>query len=154
RVFRNGSTRRRHSATRAAAYVRPTSNSGRKRRLLRGRPQSSSATLGVGSVYVRQHDASEYLGRSRVLQNLTGPPVELILHRLDVVVTDRLIEPSPLRKIVTDKPVRVLIRRSLPRRMRVTEVHPAIRGHGDPGVLGHLLALVPRQCLEQRLRQR
>jgi hypothetical protein len=38
--------------------------------------------------------------------------------------------------------------------MRVTEVHPAIRGHGDPGVLGHLLALVPRQCLEQRLRQR
>src|SRR5699024_11807412 len=37
RVFRNGSTRRRHSATRAAAYVRPTSNSGRKRRLLRAK---------------------------------------------------------------------------------------------------------------------
>src|SRR5699024_8860266 len=66
---------------------------GRHRILSERRPQSSSATLGVGSVYVRQHDASEYLGRSRVLQNLTGPPVELILHRLDVVVTDRLIEP-------------------------------------------------------------
>src|SRR5699024_2940161 len=73
--------------------------SGRFEHVTGRRPQSSSATLGVGSVYVRQHDASEYLGRSRVLQNLTGPPVELILHRLDVVVTDRLIEPSPLRKI-------------------------------------------------------
>jgi hypothetical protein len=50
-----------------------------------------------------------------------------------------------LGEVLPEQTVRVLVAAPLPGRVRVAEEHVQARGHGEIGVPGRLLALVPRQ---------
>ena len=56
-------------------------------------------------------------------------------------------------EVLSQQPVRVFVRASLPKALRITEVHFHIRGHREALVLGHLQPTVPGQRAPQCRRE-
>jgi hypothetical protein len=57
------------------------------------------------------------------------------------------------REALSQQPIRVLVRATLPRALRITEVDFHIRGHRESLVFGHLQPAVPGQRAPQGRRE-
>ena len=94
----------------------------------------------------------EGLGRRLPPERLARSAVEGRGHCREVVRAVRA-QVGPLREVLAQQPVGVLVRPALPRAVRVAEVDLQARVDPQPRVLRHLRPLVPGQRAPQLLRQ-
>src|SRR5918997_7112032 len=88
-------------------------------------------------------ELGELLGRRHPSQRLARPPVELGGDLIQARLGDG--EAGLSGEVLAQQAVGVLVAAALPRATRVTEVHAEGAVDAELRVLGHLLALVPRQ---------
>src|SRR5215208_952747 len=97
-----------------------------------------------------QHLIKGFGGRSPA-ERLARPAVERRRHGGEVIRAVRA-QVRPLREVLPQQPVRVLVRAALPRAVRIAEVHLHTGVDPQPGVHAHFRTLVPGQRPPQRLR--
>jgi hypothetical protein len=89
---------------------------------------------------------AEDLGWGLPLEDFAGPVVQRERDRLEVFGGPSR-QVSALGEVLAQEPVGVLVRRPLPRRVRVGEEHSRASIESELGVRGQLLAAVPGQSL-------
>lgn len=93
------------------------------------------------------------LVRRPVAQPLARPAVQLIVHHADLLVAELVYGP-PLREVLPEEPVGVLVGSALPGVVRQREVEFHAQRLGDLRVLGELLAAIGRDAAERVACQR
>lgn len=93
------------------------------------------------------------LVRRPVAQPLARPAVQLIVHHADLLVAD-VVRGPPLREVLPQEPVGVLVGPALPGVVRQREVELHAQRPGGLRVPGELLAAVGRDAAERVARQR
>src|SRR5512135_2346796 len=101
---------------------------------------------------VLSQEIVEYFYRLAPVQRLPRPAVQLRSHAVKLGLRVHR-QVGALREVLSEQPVRVLVRTTLPWRVGIAEIYGNPRADGEFGVTGHLLALVPGYAVAEELRQ-